>query len=456
MLDPKPNAQDFEAHRASDSETNAIASPAGSKDSDQAALHQRLTACRQRSAALTANLTVEDQLAQVSLEASPTKWHLAHTSWFFEAFVLKPYLHPYQIYSADFEFCFNSYYESIGKRLDRGHRGLLTRPTLEEVHRYRAHVNSSLLRLSDGQFTDANIRALLELGIAHEQQHQELMLTDILALFAAQPLQPAYEPLQVIAPDSTNCDCVSECSWIEFTGGVVKIGQHPSDGFSFDNEDPCHDALLHPFRIASDLVTNGEWLEFIADGGYRNPRLWLSDGWSWLQSHRITAPEYWETSNDGWRQMTLHGVLPVRASAPVCHLSYFEADAFAKWMGKRLPTEFEWEHAARECGWTVTELHPRTRKLMTTPAEITQRCKLRQAFGDVWQWTSSPYTPYPGYRASPSAVGEYNGKFMCSQMVLRGSSFATPPGHARVSYRNFFYPHQRWQFTGLRLAEDAL
>lgn len=461
MLDPKAEA----SHLHQQTNCNSGCEPAATDEShierpSLDSVYERLSTCRQRSIALTATLTAEDQLAQASLEASPTKWHLAHTTWFFETFVLKPYLECYQFYSADFEYCFNSYYESIGRRIDRGSRGLLTRPTLAEVHHYRAHINSSLARLSKHDGDDTPIRNLLELGIAHEQQHQELMLTDILALFASQPLQPAYESMQTVtaeSDDSSNDSTVSDSSvgMIDFEGGIALIGHDESDGFAFDNEGPVHNALIHPFRIASNLVTNADWLQFMDDGGYHNPRLWLSDGWAWVQCNNIVAPGYWQRCDDGWKQMTLLGCLPVRNEIPVCHVSYFEADAFAKWSGKRLPTEFEWEYAARECGWTVTQPQTRVRKLTPKPAEPTQRFKLKQAFGDVWQWTSSPYSPYPGYSASPNAVGEYNGKFMCSQMVLRGSSFATPPGHARVTYRNFFYPPQRWQFTGLRLAEDS-
>ena len=447
-------------------------------------LTARLAACRHRSVALTASLTVEDQVAQASVEASPIKWHLAHTTWFFEAFVLKPFLSSYKPFSDQFDYCFNSYYESLGERLSRDRRGLLTRPSLEDVHLYRAHVNAGLLQL-DQEILQANtcLRPLLELGIAHEQQHQELMLTDILALFAAQPLLPAYgseathnlsaathtsaisvgdrsevEQSEInrseVEHSEVSC-CKLPGEMLEFSGCITKTGHKCEDGFAFDNESPEHDALLQPFRIATNLVTNAQWIEFINDDGYRNASHWLSDGWQWAQSNRIGAPGYWHWTDSGWQQMTLLGRIPVNPNAPVGHVSFYEADAFAKWAGKRLPTEFEWEHAAKECGWTVNHLDTAVHKLIPSPLEATQRCKLKQAFGDLWQWTSSAYLPYPGYRPPESAIGEYNGKFMCSQMVLRGSSFATPPGHTRVTYRNFFYPHQRWQFTGLRLAEDV-
>ncbi len=421
----------------------------------------RLASCRHRSVTLMATLTAEDQVAQASVEASPIKWHLAHTTWFFETFVLKQYLPSYHVFSEQFDFCFNSYYESVGERLSRDRRGLLTRPTLEEVHQYRNHVNSALSRLDEELLqTEAFLRGLLELGIAHEQQHQELMLTDILALFALQPLLPAYDsvPADTCEASGYSWDHQKQdphCAMVEFEGGISKTGHKYEDGFAFDNELPEHDSLLYPFCIASDLVSNAQWIDFINDDSYHNASLWLSDGWQWVQANRICAPGYWNWTDEGWQQMTLLGRLPVRCNAPVCHVSFYEADAFAKWSGKRLPTEFEWEYAAKECGWTVSPLMHSARKLTPTPVEVGERCKLKQAFGEVWQWTSSAYLPYPGYRSPVSAIGEYNGKFMCSQMVLRGSSFATPPGHARVTYRNFFYPHQRWQFTGLRLAEDA-
>ncbi len=428
-------------------------------------LCSRLSSCRLRSVALTKTLTAEDQVVQASAEASPIKWHLAHTTWFFEAFILKPFLPAYSVFSEHFDFCFNSYYESLGERLARERRGLLTRPTLEEVHQYRVHVDAALMRLNDGLWeSDCRLQALIEIGIAHEEQHQELMLTDILALFALQPLLPAYavgvDESRAESSSTSSLRAGPECretssEMLDFAEGIVKTGHTDTHSFAFDNESPEHTTLLHPFRIASELVTNAQWLEFVNDDGYRQASLWLSEGWQWAQSNRICAPGYWSWTEEGWHQMTLLGSLPVRGDAPVCHVSFYEADAFAKWSAKRLPTEFEWEHAVKQSGVEVQPRAHLAQNLIPTAVEAAQGGKLNQAFGEVWQWTSSAYLPYPGYRAPSTALGEYNGKFMCSQMVLRGSSFATAAGHSRSTYRNFFYPHQRWQFTGLRLAEDA-
>ncbi len=422
-------------------------------------VYDRVDNCRRRSLALTTRLTIEDQVAQANAEASPTKWHLAHTTWFFEKFILSQYLPSYQSYCQDFDFCFNSYYESIGNRLARDTRGLLTRPSLQEIYRYRAHVDAGLKRLSKQEIVHgSSLRVLLELGIAHEQQHQELMLTDILALFAAQPLLPAYEVAVTHTVARAGTDSKSTptaADFIEFAGCVTQAGHSSQNEFAFDNEAPEHAALIHPFRIAARLVNNGEWVHFINDDGYRNAKLWLSDGWAWVQKNSINAPGYWHCTDEGWKQMTLLGLQPVSSDEPVCHVSFYEADAFAKWSGKRLPTEFEWEHSVRECGCPVDKSASVACKFIPASVDMSQLYKLKQAFGDLWQWTSSPYMPYPGYTAPSGAIGEYNGKFMCSQMVLRGSSFATPPDHARVTYRNFFYPQQRWQFTGLRLAENA-
>ncbi len=407
-------------------------------------LERRLFATRNHSLDLAAPLSPEDQVVQPSDDASPTKWHLAHVTWFFETFLLKAHLPSYRLFDERFPFCFNSYYEAEGERQPRGARGLLTRPSSEEVFAYRAHVDAGLKALLAGPATEnPDVRELIAVGINHEQQHQELLLTDILSLFAASPLRTAYrQDLPAFAASAPPAS-----SYTSFPGGVHEIG-HGGAGFSFDNEGPRHRALLQPFALADQLVTNADWLAFVEDGGYRTAAHWLADGWATVKAQGWEAPLYW-SQRDGRRQrMTLGGVVDLDLAAPVSHVSFFEADAFARWAGKRLPTEFEWEHAALASGETGPVAH--SRFLRPQPSGGTDR----QMFGEVWQWTQSAYLPYPGYRAAPGAIGEYNGKFMVSQQVLRGSSCATPVGHARATYRNFFYPHQRWQFAGLRLASD--
>jgi ergothioneine biosynthesis protein EgtB len=416
-------------------------------------LHDRLRASRRQSLDLAAPLSDEDQTVQAMEDASPTKWHLAHTTWFYEAFLLRAHLPDYQPFSDDFDYCFNSYYEAKGDRHPRPHRGLLTRPSASQVRDYRAHVDANLDRLfAQGLTRDASdpIGELIELGINHEQQHQELLLTDILSLFALNPLRPAYRRPQA-RPEEVKAEAPLE--WIAFEGGIKTVG-HDGQGFAYDNEGPRHDVLLQPFRLASRCVTNGEWLAFMQAGGYRDPMLWLADGWTTVKTQGWNAPQYWEERDGVWHQMTLDGLVPVDPRAPVSHVSYFEANAFAHWAGKRLPTEFEWEVASE--GYAVEGNDLSTGALRPRPATATgNEGRLTQMFGDVWEWTASAYQPYPGYRAAPGAVGEYNGKFMVSQQVLRGGSCATAGGHVRATYRNFFFPHQRWQFTGLRLAEDA-
>ena len=415
-------------------------------------LHDRLRASRQLSLALAAPLSDEDQTVQPMDDASPTKWHLAHTTWFYESFILKPNLPDYREFSADFEYCFNSYYESKGERQPRGRRGLLTRPSAAQVRAYRAHVDEALTRLFAQGFVDEGpdpLAVLIELGINHEQQHQELLLTDILSLFAANPLRPAYRDP---APKAEPVAAAADAAFIAFEGGIRAIG-YDGAGFSYDNEGPRHEVLLYPYRLANRCVTNGEWLAFMEAGGYGEPLVWLADGWATVKAQGWQAPGYWEQRDGVWHQMTLEGLLPVDPRAPVTHVSYFEANAFANWAGKRLPTEFEWEAAS--AGYPVAGNDLATNALRPRPAIAAGDGRLAQMFGDVWEWTSSAYLPYPGYRPAPGAVGEYNGKFMVSQNVLRGGSCATAPGHLRATYRNFFYPHQRWQFTGLRLAEDA-
>lgn len=406
-------------------------------------LARRLFETRKYSIDLAAPLSAEDQVVQVDDDASPTKWHLAHVTWFFETFLLKPYVPDYRPFDERFPFCFNSYYEAEGVRHPRGLRGLLTRPSHDEVMAYRAHVDRGLeALLASGAMAKPGVAALIEVGINHEQQHQELLLTDILSLFAAQPLRPAY----VVETPPLGGELRPQ-TFTDHEGGVHEIG-HPGVGFGFDNEGPRHRALLQPFALADRLVTNGEWLAFMEDGGYRAPALWLADGWGAVKTHGWTAPLYWQEYGGAWRQMGLHGLLPVDPAAPVHHVSYYEADAYARWAGGRLPTEFEWEHAAAVRSEVARGDGPRHLRPVAATGDD------HQMFGHVWQWTQSAYLPYPGYKAAPGAIGEYNGKFMCGQHVLRGSSCVTPPGHERLTYRNFFYPQQRWQFVGLRLASD--
>ena len=378
-----------------------------------------------------APLSPEDQVVQSMPDASPIKWHRAHTTWFFEQFVLTPHDPFYRPYDERFAFLFNSYYVAAGPRHARPQRGLITRPDAAEVTAYRRHVDAAVERLlveADAR-TLSDLLPVVEIGLNHEEQHQELMLTDILHAFAHNPTAPAYDPAWRWPPSSHDgsglaggdlCDVV-------LAEGIHTIG-HQEHGFCYDNEQPAHRSLVGPVAIARDLVTNREWLEFMADGGYTDPLLWLSDGFAAVQAEGWMAPGYWREIDGGWHTMTLGGLKPVEPDQPVCHVSYYEADAFARWAGRHLPSEQEWEVAARAGG-------------------------LRDAVGVVWQWTRSAYSPYPGYRAAPGALGEYNGKFMVNQMVLRGSSLATPEGHTRVSYRNFFSPASRWQFTGLRLAD---
>jgi ergothioneine biosynthesis protein EgtB len=400
-------------------------------------------------------------MLQTAVETSPPRWHLAHVSWFFETFLLRPYLPGYRTFHPRFEYLFNSYYEQTETGFwPRAERGLLSRPTVAEVYDYRRHVDEGIARLLQ-DCPDAHWQTAerLAIGVNHEQQHQELLVTDIKHNLAYNPLRPAYcgelPAAPPAAPDAMGFE--------GFEGGIVEIGADPARGFCYDNETPRHQTLLRPYRLADRLVTNAEYLDFIADGGYRNPALWLADGWGAVQQQNWRAPQYWEAADgaedadggvaEAWRQMTLGGLRALSPAEPVCQLSYFEADAFARWAGKRLPTEAEWEAAAARR--PVTGNFVDTGRLHPSPAPArTPAGGLRQLFGDCWEWTASAYLAYPGYRPPAGALGEYNGKFMCGQMVLRGGSCATAQDHARASYRNFFYPHERWQFKGIRLAED--
>ncbi len=387
-------------------------------------------------------LQTEDFVVQSMPDASPTKWHLAHTSWFFEQFLLKPLLAGYRAFHPDFEYLFNSYYQSVGRMHERPQRGLLTRPTVQEVLQYREHVDEHMQKLFRARPEDERFLAIASLGTNHEQQHQELMLTDIKHLFSRNPLLPAYQ-----AGTDESSDAAAPMHFIPFDGGIREIGASGKH-FCFDNELPRHRTLVEPYALADRLVTNGEYLEFIRDGGYKRPEFWLSDGWSTVQREHWTRPIYWTESLDG--EFTLQGLQPLRTAAPVCHVSYYEVDAFARWAGARLPSEAEWELAAESLPVIGNLLN--TGALHPTAAGV--QPGMKQMFGDVWEWTSSPYTAYPGYQPQSGALGEYNGKFMCNQVVLRGGSCVTPADHIRASYRNFFYADARWQFMGVRLARN--
>ncbi len=412
-------------------------------------LAQNLLSARRLTMDLALPLSDEDQTVQACPDASPTKWHLAHTSWFFETFVLQPFLAGYKVFDPRYNYCFNSYYEAQGARHPRAERGLLSRPSAADIRLYRAHVDEGLAQLfASGQAYEPQIASLLEIGLHHEQQHQELLLTDILSLFGANPLRPAYREVPLAA--STNE--APPMRWIPFGGGLYTIG-HDEPGFAYDNEAPAHRVFANPFKLADRLVTNGEWLEFMRDGGYETHQHWLADGWTKVRQDNWRAPLYWEEQDGAWHQMSLYGLAPVSPAAPVSHVSFYEADAYARWAGKRLPTEFEWEIAASSI--TVHGNMLNSDALRPLPAMGSGDMMLSQMFGDVWEWTQSAYAPYPGYRPAEGAIGEYNGKFMCSEQVLRGASCVTPDASARRTYRNFFYPHQRWQFCGLRLADEA-
>jgi len=379
-------------------------------------------------------------------EASPVKWHLGHTTWFFETFVLEQYEKSFRPFLPAFRMLFNSYYNGIGEKHPRAQRGLLTRPALHEVLLYRKNVNERMERTFAHFGDDDAFGTLVDLGLHHEQQHQELILTDVKHLLSLNPLKPAYRKLEAL--DSPPPGGIE---WLAFEGGLTEIG-HGGDGFCFDNESPRHKQYLNSYFLASRLVTNGEYLEFIAEGGYRDPRLWLSEGWDWVQANKIIHPLYWEQDDQRWSEFTLGGMAPLDPAAPAVHISYFEADAYARWAGARLPSEAEWENAA--CAREAADEPDRLDRLHPRPA--TNAAGLQQMFGDAWQWTQSSYAPYPGYLWPEGAVGEYNGKFMVNQYVLRGSSCVTPHGHSRITYRNFFPATARWQFSGIRLAKDHL
>jgi ergothioneine biosynthesis protein EgtB len=390
-------------------------------------------------------LSPEDAAIQSMEDASPAKWHLAHTSWFFETFLLAETIANYRPFHPDYEFLFNSYYNSVGPQYSRPRRGLLSRPPLEEILEYREHVDARMLPLLEEDRLPPKLRAVVELGLHHEQQHQELILTDLKHMLSHNPLRPVYRATR--EPSRSE---VSPPRWLAYEEGLRWIG-HDGEGFAFDNEGPRHQVYLQAFELASRPVTNGEYMAFLEDDGYRRPELWLADAWAVLNRQEWRAPLYWEMRDERWFALTLGGFREVREEDPVCHVSYYEADAYANWIGARLASEQEWECAA---AGTAVEGNFVEDDLLHPTAAADSGDAPAQLFGDVWEWTRSAYAPYPGYRAPAGALGEYNGKFMCNQMTLRGGSCATPRSHVRPTYRNFFFPDARWQFSGIRLARD--
>jgi ergothioneine biosynthesis protein EgtB len=424
---------------------------------EPSALARRYAQVRAQSLALAAPLSEADAQVQSMPDVSPTKWHLAHVTWFFETFVLERHERGFKPFHPRYRVLFNSYYNQVGEQHPRAQRGLVSRPSLAEIKAYRAQVDQRMAALLAASH-DPMIDSLVELGLQHEQQHQELLLTDIKHVLSCNPLAPLYRgswPLVTVAPLSM--------AWVDHLGGLLEIG-HDGAGFAFDNEGPRHQLHLRPYALGNRLITHGEWAEFIADGGYADPRWWLSAGWDWVRQHKIETPLYWQRDADGgWTSFTLHGLMPIDPHTPIAHVSYFEADAFARWAsanrsawhGARLPTEAEWEHAARAHATAAIAAGNFVESQALHPMPVARiGAGMRQLFGDVWEWTSSSYQPYPGFRAWDGVVGEYNGKFMVNQYVLRGGSCATPRSHIRASYRNFFPTDARWQFSGVRLARD--
>ncbi|MEK7990781.1 MAG: ergothioneine biosynthesis protein EgtB, partial [Thiotrichaceae bacterium] len=382
-------------------------------------------------------------------EASPTKWHLAHVTWFFEAFLLKPYLSHYKEFNQGFHYIFNSYYQQLGIMHPREKRGLLSRPTVAEIYQYRAYIDENMQVLIDSMKETqwAEIQKRILIGLNHEQQHQELFFTDIKYNLSVNPLYPVYRNDLAKYPQTIP----HPQQWIDYQAATHHIGNNAQNEFIFDNEFPEHQQYIDEFQLSSRLVTNGEYIEFIEDNGYQRPEFWLSDGWATVQQQHWQAPLYWQKQDNTWWNFTLSGLQPVDKNTPVCHVSYFEADAYATWANARLATEFEWEVAAQSLSMKGNFYE--NDHLQTIPAS--EHDNLQQMYGDVWEWTRSPYVAYPKYRAAKGAIGEYNGKFMCNQFVLRGGSCVTSQNHIRLSYRNFFYPHERWQFKGFRLAKDV-
>ena len=420
--------------------------------SNHKTLQHKYQQTRQYFEQICAPLNIEDYNLQAMPETSPAKWHLAHTNWFFETFLLKPYCTGYRVWNQHFEFLFNSYYNAIGPQFTRPKRGLLSRPGVEEVYAYRRHVDEYMMQLLSQ--IDHKDRSRIEertlLGINHEQQHQELFFTDLKYSLFQNPMYPSYEPNHQQAANAEP----QTLFWSEFQAtetviGMSASGKTDNNRFCYDNETPSHSVLLAPFKLANRLITNVEYLEFINDGGYQRPELWLADGWNEIQSQNLTKPLYWLNQSGDWFEYGLGGLQPLNPLQPISHVSAYESDAYAKWAGARLPTEYEWEHAANLSKPADAKI-----KSTFTPNAANDSDRLEQFHDHLWQWTSSAYHPYPGFKTAEGAIGEYNGKFMCNQLVLRGSSCVTPPAHSRNSYRNFFYPKDRWQFTGIRLAKS--
>lgn len=408
----------------------------------------RFNQIREQTDKICAPLEPEDTVVQPMVDVSPPKWHLAHTTWFFEQFVLQPYLKNYKVFHPSYSFLFNSYYNSVGNRVQRAERSTLTRPPLREVYAYRKHVNEHLtefLATTDDHIQE-QLLPVLELGLQHEQQHQELLITDIKYILSTNPLLPVYQQKEL----STDTGAVADATFLEVPGGVYSIG-HQGNGFCFDNELGVHEVLLRDFKIMNRLVTNGEFLEFVRAGGYTDFRFWLDEGLALVRTSGLHAPLYWIEQDGEWMAYTLHGLEKLDLHKPVSHISFYEAQAYATWAGKRLLTEFEWEAAAQVYPPAGGNFSDSGR---LEPAQASSEKGMQQLYGDTWEWTYSAYHPYPGFSTAPGALGEYNGKFMINQMVLRGGSCATPASHIRPTYRNFFHPDKRWQFTGIRLAES--
>lgn len=428
---------------------NFLAEPLGINN-----LTEQYIKTRNLSAGICAPLEIEDYGVQSMPDVSPPKWHLAHTTWFFENFILVKFDSAYRVFNSNFQYLFNSYYKTVGTHWERQSRGVLSRPTVKQVLEYRSYVDSKMVELLEKMYTfetAEGIKKLTILGLNHEQQHQELLFTDIKHILCINPLYPIYQSKSI---STTQTNFTKPLAWLDCEGGLKEIGSHRSEQFAFDNECPRHRVFLEPFQIASRLITNGEYLEFIEAGAYTNSEFWLSSGWDEIHANKISSPLYWTKQNGKWKEATLHGLQDLNLTQPVCHVSYFEADAFARWKEVRLPTEAEWEVLSENFQTAPRAQDNLLERARYHPESASEAGELQQLFGDVWEWTSSAYQPYPGFQPLEGSLGEYNGKFMCNQYVLKGGSCVTPASHIRRTYRNFFPAFARWQFTGIRLAKD--